>query len=63
MKLKPKQYNSLNRSEPRQIAGDDTAGNNLNLYCSDKHWHYGDGLSWGGWSTKVYCPSKNDIVI
>ena len=46
------------RSETSQGSGDDTAGNNLNLFCSDGNWHLGDGLSWGDWSDKVYCPSK-----
>ena len=51
------------RSETSQGSGDDTAGNNLNLFCSDGYWHLGDGLSWGDWSDKVYCPSKYDSDI
>ena len=46
------------RSEPSQGSGDDTAGNNLGLYCSDGNWYLGDGMSWGDWSPMVYCPSK-----
>ena len=46
------------RSEPSQGSGDDTAGINLGLYCSDGNWYLGDGMSWGDWSPMVYCPSK-----
>ena len=48
------------RSEHSQgAAGDDTAGNNIGLYCYLMTWEYGDGLSWGSWSNEVNCPSKN----
>ena len=51
------------RSESSQGKGDDTAGNNLRLRCSDGTWQNGDGLSWGDWTGKVYCPSKNYINV
>ncbi len=51
------------RCESSQGSGDDTAGNNLRLYCSDGYWHTGDGQAWGDWTGKVYCPSNNYSLI
>jgi hypothetical protein len=43
------------RSEPNQIL-DDSAGNNLNLYCSDGSKLEGYGMGWGEWTPPLICP-------
>jgi hypothetical protein len=46
------------RSEPNQgVFVDDTAANNLNLYCSDGTILSGDGDDWGSWTTPQHCPA------
>ncbi|OXA44707.1 uncharacterized protein LOC110857547 [Folsomia candida] len=39
---------------------DDTAANNLRLYCNGRKFEYleGDGTSWGGWAQGQWCPAK-----
>jgi hypothetical protein len=45
------------RSEPDQTAvADDSAGNNVNLFCSDGTTLEGYGLTWGEWTPPVLCP-------
>lgn len=46
------------RVEPPKGLEDDTAANNMNMICSDKKVHGGDGLDWGYWSDWYHCPPK-----
>ena len=43
------------RSESSKGLGDDTAGNNIRLRCSDNTVLTGDGMSWGSWSGEQRC--------
>ena len=49
------------RSERRQGIFDDTAANNLKMYCLDGIRHEGDGTLWGRWSPLMTCPKKTAI--
>lgn len=52
------------RSESDQKGQDDTAANNLRIFCSPAssemspgvHYLEGSGLSWGTWTTAQFCP-------
>jgi len=45
------------RSEPHQDNLDDTAANNLRIYCSgSKGFLQGGGLHWGEWTALQQCP-------
>ena len=49
--------------EPRQGGGDDTAANNVNLWC--KGGNYIKGVSytkWGSWSKLLHCPSGKAVI-
>ena len=41
--------------------GDDTAGNNVRLRCSDNSLLTGDGMSWGSWSGEQKCANTYAI--
>jgi hypothetical protein len=48
------------RTEPVQVI-DNTAGNNMRLYCSDNNVLEGNGMSWGDWTGALFCPSNMKI--
>ena len=49
------------RSEPDQGGSDDTAGNNLNMECTDGTILEGRGDPWGEWSSWVVCPKGTAV--
>ena len=49
------------RSEPDQYGSDDTAGNNLNMECSDGAILEGRGDPWGEWSSWTVCPGGTAV--
>ena len=51
------------RSEPKQASGDDTAGNNLALRCSNGHEIFTEapGSKWGSWLGWKNCPDGTKI--
>jgi len=49
------------RSERYQGIFDDTAANNLKMFCLDGIRHEGDGTRWGRWSPLMTCPPKTAI--
>jgi len=57
------------RSESYQGRGDDTAINNIELYCSEPNSNYvtrtisSDYRSWGSWSSAVFCPGLDNPVV
>ena len=57
------------RSEPAQGSGDDTALNDIELYCRRPHSYevtgkiYGDYRTWGNWSSDKYCSGTNNPIV
>ena len=48
------------RAEP-QISGDDTAGNSVNMVCTDENVLEGNGGKWGSWTNMASCPFNTAI--
>ena len=40
---------------------DDTAGNSVNMICTDETILQGNGREWGTWSSMVFCPFNTAI--
>lgn len=48
--------------EPKQGDGDDTAANDVHLYCKSGLLSASVNTSWGNWSPVQYCPSGKAVV-
>ncbi len=49
------------RSEPSQRDRDDTAANNLRLFCSDETTMEGEGTLWGDWTSEQRCRKRQAV--
>ena len=49
------------KSEYNQGAGDDSAGNSVNMLCADDTVLKGNGGPWGSWSNMEKCPFNTVI--